>query len=309
MYFSQEQIEEILDLIDFYHINFIGNNIGSSILTDKDKLFLSNYGIDFKIFPIDGTLNNAFKFGVLAESLGDSVTKNMSYNDFKTYIKRGNFIPLTKQEEYALDFVKKRAYSDIKGLGNKIGKDVHTILIEADNKKRQKYEDIIKTESIKAIEERKSLNEIVSALGHKTGDWNRDFGRISDYINHQAYEEGRATSIEDKFGKDSLVYKNVYPGACRYCIHHYLTSGIGSEPKLFKLSQLKANGTNIGRKAANWLPTLGPLHPWCRCTVTYLEEGEIWDDELKEFVMEKYIPKIHRRNKILVTVGDKKYEV
>ena len=54
---------------------------------------------------------------------------------------------------------------------------------------------------------------------------------------------------------------------------HYLDGGLGSAPKVFRLDELKANGTNVGRKAAEYQPVVGPLHPWCRCTLERVPFG------------------------------------
>ena len=123
---------------------------------------------------------------------------------------------------------------------------------------------------------------------------------------HTAYEEGRAANIEYELGKDAIVYKDVYPGACRHCIRLYLTNGFGSQPRLFKLSALRANGTNIGRKPVDWLAVLGPIHPWCRCTLNKLPPGYKWDDKTKDFVPPaNYVIGDWRKSKIKITIGDK----
>ena len=54
----------------------------------------------------------------------------------------------------------------------------------------------------------------------------------------------------------------MYAGACKECISAYLTAGFGSKPKVFKLSDLLSNGTNVGRKQKDLKPILGPHHPY-----------------------------------------------
>ena len=41
----------------------------------------------------------------------------------------------------------------------------------------------------------------------------------------------------------------------------------GVTPKVFKLSELIGNGTNYGKKQADWVATLGIIHPYCQCTL------------------------------------------
>ena len=86
------------------------------------------------------------------------------------------------------------------------------------------------------------------------------------------------------------------------------------------MSELAANGTNIGRKPNEWLPTLQQLHVNCRCLLQYYEEipgttkGDYEFDESKQ----RYILKQKdlsddskkvRRSKVHIQVGDKHFDV
>ena len=65
-----------------------------------------------------------------------------------------------------------------------------------------------------------------------------------------------------------------------------------SEPIVYKLDDIIANGNNIGRKAADYLPTIPPVHPYCRCTINHKRKGYLWDASLRSFsVAPKYIAK------------------
>ena len=165
-----------------------------------------------------------------------------------------------------------------------------------------------------AIKERKGVQEVVSQIGKMQGNWDRDFGRIADFVLHTAFDEGRSLNIGKTRGAQALVYKDVYAGACKHCIKAYLTGGIMSEPKIFKLDQLQANGTNVGRKVDEYLPVIGPLHPWCRCTLMRtpseftLEDHNkgIWIWNGQDFVrdLQKYQRKVKRSSKVKVTVNN-----
>ena len=56
-----------------------------------------------------------------------------------------------------------------------------------------------------------------------------------------------------------------------------------SKPIIFKLSELKANGTNVGRKVADYLPVVGSLHPRCRCTLNKFQDGYVWNESKRVF--------------------------
>lgn len=49
-------------------------------------------------------------------------------------------------------------------------------------------------------------------------------------------------------------------GACKYCAKFwYMDDGV--TPRVYKMSDLIANGSNIGKKAADWKPTIDSTHP------------------------------------------------
>lgn len=312
MNLSQDQVDELMEIIESQTLGFVAFNVGPSILSTSDIDLLARYGVDVTQISEDGNLlEQAFRFGVLSEAIGDLKSKEVTYDQLKSYIDQQKYIPLTEIERGALKSVKNQAYSDIKGLGNRIQRDTQHIVIEADRERRAKYENIIEDAAERMVANRESVRSMVSDLGHKTGDWNRDFGRISDYVNHMAFDSGRASQIERAHGKNSKVYKDVYPGACRHCIRLYLTNGIGSKPRIFKLSTLLANGSNIGRKAKDWKPVVGPTHPWCRCTLSEYDSRYEFNPDTRRYDIpkENIEPRVPRQSTVQVTVGDETVEV
>ncbi len=309
MVLTQNQIQEVLGVIDLYQVQFIAEHVGIDVLSSADKEILKDAGLDIESLSNSGIVDNAFKFGVLSTSLDEAKLQKLSYDQFLEFLKSGKGIPLSREERFALNNVKQRTYSDIKGLGNKIAKDFQTVLIENSQKQRLKYEKIIQDTAAKNVIDRKTITDMVSELGHRTKDWSRDFGRISDFVLHDAFDNGRVENIRTQFGDKAEVYKQVYPGACKYCIKLYLTAGIGSEPIVFQLSDIVANGTNIGRKAQDWLPVVGATHPFCRCPIFRKPTGYVWNPSTQSFSTPDYERKVQRKSKVKVTVGDKEYKI
>lgn len=309
MIFNQTQIEDILRIIDFNHILYIGVNVGVDILTKEDKKLLKQYGIDIESIKTDFTpFEQEFYFGRLSAALGAQNASTLVYNDFLKYLRRGQYIPLNTREKETLGFLKQRTYSHIKNLGQKVKQTTNGIIIEEDQATRDAYEETIKNSLERAIIERDTVNSVVSEIGHKTGDWSRDLGRIAATEMENAFLEGRAAEIEKEAGKEAEVYKEVYKNACRWCIGFYTTNGIGSPPKIFKLSELRANGTNIGRKQSAWKAVLQSTHPFCRCLIRWVKRGYVWNDELKMFTAPK-IDKEKPKKGIIIKVGDKVFNI
>lgn len=91
------------------------------------------------------------------------------------------------------------------------------------------------------------------------------------------YQEAKAQEIVDSTGlPDPYVHKTGAENCCEFCVHLY---GAEGKYKTFRLSELRANGTNAGREPRSevlegklvpeqhrdWLPVLGSTHSWCNC--------------------------------------------
>lgn len=307
--FTQNQIEQLIDIVDLQHIIFIATNVSPEMLSDTEIKLLTNAGVnieDIKNTPFD----EMFRWGMLSSGLGNKKAASMKYSQFENFLRSGQYLPLTQVEKTAINIAKKQAANDIRGLGNKINAQTGQLLIEADQKQRRQYEKIITQETVKVIKNRGSISNLVSNLGTRTGDWARDFGRIADYVMTLSFEEGRAAQIASQYGIDSMVYKKVFSSACKTCIRLYLTNGFGSEPRVFKLSDLYKNGSNIGRHADEWKQTVGPTHNWCRCMLTHVDPEYDWDEKQQDFNKPKpYERKVERKSKVKITIGNKVTEV
>jgi len=280
---NSEQIQEIKEIVTHFHLLFIAKQVGSEILTEKDKKLLNGVGFKKSDFPKEGKIEEQFKFGMLSAAVKEAGIKELTFNQFKKFLSEQKFLPLTQLEQEALQYVKLQTYNDIKGLGDKMSKDFTQIIIDGDKRKKFRAQKAIKQQIERAIIERKSIKELSLELSKSTGNWAKDFDRVADYVMHDAFDMGRAMQILKTKGKDALVYKDVKPEACEVCQKAYLTKGLGSKPIVFNLQKLVFNGNNIGRKKAEMRPVVGPMHPWCRCTLQTISIGMEWDDKTKAF--------------------------
>lgn len=303
---SPTQTNELLNIISRNQCVMIGKEFGPEFLTEYDRSLLSDYGVKVdELYQLESdTVFSSFHFGLLSDSLEAirSVSK-VTYDDLKEYIRGGNYIPLTEAEKATINHIKTQNLSSLKGLGGKIFQDVNGIL--QDNS-RQAQEEFLKKEVVEGTLKKQTIRQIANEIAHKTGDWSRNFDRIVEYMSQSAFESGKAAAIERQVSGDPLVFKRVFNGACKHCIRLYLTKGLGSEPKIFKLSELKANRDNIGRKTADWKATLGSLHPFCRCQLHYKTPGYAFDPKTNSFSVydEKERPQLKRpRPKIKAIIG------
>lgn len=315
MLLNPDQIAELLKIVEKYTLVFISHKIGTNVLSEEQIDTLKSYGVDTLKIQTQSTVQQAFAFGILSTVLNEPSLHNLSFESLKEKVANNKLLsPLNTLEKNALESLQLQTYNDVNKLSNTIKSDIVETLVFVDKQNNTVQHSKIVTDAVKeAIEQRKSVTRVVSIIGEKTEQWNKDLGRISDYVMHTAFEEGRAAGYERKDGNNVLVYKDVYPGACSKCVKAYLKAGIGSQPVVFKLSELKANGNNIKKPITDWKPTLCSLHPWCRCslkncppqlTLEGLESG-LWYWDGKNFVVDKtkWERKVQRTSKIGVTIN------
>jgi hypothetical protein len=310
MILNSRQIERVLQQISKNMLLYISVNLGEAVLSEVDRALLTSLGLD--AVGIGGEFPRYYKMyllGRLTQVIGETNSSRLVLNDFEEYLRRGQYQPLTPFEEIQYMLARQATYGHLKNLEHRMRTEAETDIMTVIS--RSEYESIIKEEIETGVKERKSLGSIVSDIGHRTTDWTKDLGRIVDTEMNNIFQRGRAVQItRANPGKDPLVYKDVYEGSCRHCIHLYLTSGLGSEPRVFPLSELMANGTNIGRKVQDWKPIIDSTHPFCRCLLRNLPDYMIWDKKSKIFVYDKADLKrreaaLGMKGKIKIKIGDK----
>lgn len=305
--FSVAQIQTLLEIVNYHFLFTISTSFGKEMLSEEDIRSLLDFNVNLnelgKEMP---NYTKMYLLGKLTAILSDEQVRTLDFNDLLYYFKSGQYVPLNKRELIELEIAKRQTYVHLKGLKERAKQQFESILLNDRTLTRAEYETVVKEELISGVEKRKSLQAIVSDLGHRVNEWGHDWGRIVDTEMNNIFQQGRAEMLKEKEA-DPLVYKNVYPGACRHCIQKYLTKGIGSRPIVFKLSVLEANGTNVGKKVADWKATLKGLHPHCRCTLYHIPKGYVWNEERQLFDIPKdFERKVERRSKITIRVGNEK---
>lgn len=283
MKLTVKKIQRLFDVIENTTIKFIALNLGIKTLTKKDLNILKKNGVDLNKLKSTDSVGNAYKFGIISESLGDKRTKDMTFNQFQHFIEGNEYLPLSEIDKDAIEFLRQRSYSDIKGLGNTYNQKLNKFLINTSKVKRKHIEKLIQQTSIQAIEKKQTIRELAQELRNLTKDWGRDFERIADYLMHEAYTQGKISSMLKRGNADDLeVYFSVKNGACKECQRLFLTNGIGSKPKIFKLSEIIKNENNIGRKQSEW-KACTPVHPWCRCELIEKKPLRAWNTKTQMF--------------------------
>lgn len=304
--FSNDQINHILSIFDKQIAFFAARTLGTDVLSDQEKQTLSDAGVDVRKLQADPaydlvTLN--FHLGLLSNVLSSKKIREMPYEQLVKYIESGNYIPLTQKEQAIIASIKRQSLSDIRSAKGKIFSDINNVVNKEFLSNRANQEQFIRD---KIQNTRVSRKNIAQEIARLTGDWSRDFDKSVQYISHTALNEGRASLLERRSGKEAKVYFQVQPDACESCKGAYLKKG-SNEPIVFPLSSIQANGNNIGKKQRDWLPTINAIHPACRCLLSEYIEGTVWDGV--KFVAPKDRKTTVERPKIRIVFNNQEYFV
>lgn len=104
------------------------------------------------------------------------------------------------------------------------------------------------------------------------------------------------------YGVTVEVYFSIYHGACSDCQKTYLVNGLGSEPILYKLTDLIKKEIDAGGEIENLYPSGGLTNVCCNRTLTIKPANSKWDSALNQYIIERNNYGIKRQSKIIVTI-------
>jgi len=74
------------------------------------------------------------------------------------------------------------------------------------------------------------------------------------------FQEAQMADIDG----EEIVYKQPRVSACPHCLRICVKPD--GKMRRFKLKDVAGN-SNVGRRAENWVFTIGPIHPYCYCVL------------------------------------------
>lgn len=297
--FDISDIWKMIDNIKLNHTVFIGTHVGLEYLSDTDKVLLLSNGIDPDSFiGVIGDIERAYYFGIMAQVLGGNKSFKTTNKQFDDWFINELAKPKSTIRKEGLKMLKNRAYTDISGIGNKISNKFSQRILTANVQQQNILLAKVKKKTVEAYEKNKSKAWLASELREATKDWARDFSRIADFVLQEAYGIGRAYQILEDHGDDVEVYKQTFPGVCKHCEKNY--GNPGEEPIIYKLKDLLANGNNIGKKEQE--PVVGPAHPFARSILHVKPKNSIWDNNKKEFVVQRNKSGVKRKSKVKIEI-------
>lgn len=303
---SPQQLAELRRIIGDYHEAYVAGMLSPGLLSPQEFERLVAAGIltqDGRAAAEEGQPAPAAHAGVAeAYQYGRQLAAEPSRErqgmlrtiPFSEY-KRRPPQPLSRTEREAIHWAEEHAAEYVRGLSKRIAAELTSQVVAASTEHARERPGVdeleigespltredIRDVVITSVKKREAWRKIVTRLGDQSGDWSRDLGRIAATEKTRALQEGFARGLAKQQRKDPAkirVAKLPAPTACKHCVALHLTGGAGSPPRIFPLSELVSNGSNVGKRARDWLPTVGPVHPWCQCELVHVPEGWHFDD-------------------------------
>lgn len=271
---TDSQLKEIDKIVGEHMSVLLGVFGGGKRLSNKR---LEALGLDPKA---PGFLEQAYALGKLRQTKGDDFFDGLDYDALIDALKQTQ---LTASEKDELDYARRMAGRHITNAERKI-----TLAVDDTNtrigRRTMMEKEVAGRTVADAVLKRQTRGELVSALGHATEEWTRDWERVANTELWDARLSATTRQIlkgdtiySSLKGREARVYRRPAPDACRHCKRLYLEAD-GITPKIFLLHELIANGDNVGVKVADWKPTVHPTHPHCSCPMEAVPDGFIFDE-------------------------------
>jgi len=273
MKLTPELMQLVKEVIQKHNAAFVVDVFGPTAIPAGVVADLKSAGL---LEGHEDLFETAYTYGQLVAKLQDPNMPTWDLDKVKAELAK-NPIPLSAVEEQAIQTAKINAAQYVQGLGNTIDIQTGKLLIEADQAQRKKLQADIQTSTSENVASRSTVGTLKSKLGHAMQDWTRNLDRIAVTEKHNVMQEGVADGFRKQYGEDARVSLIAMPDACKHCLR--LSLGPDGAPIIFKLSQLGAPGSNVGKKAADWVPSIGSIHPNCQCQAVRVPAGWGYDED------------------------------
>lgn len=196
--------------------------------------------------------------------------------------------------DHAIRHLNRRAGVYIDKWIDRVKSDYEGIVLSELIGHRQRKRDLLREELPRALTDRLTVKELASKLASRTESFGHDWERIVNTELAEAHNLGAVDAIiennRDKTHDEIYVYKvGPHDGKeCDACRRFWFLDD-GITPRVYKLSELLANGSNVGRKQKDWLPTVSSTHPNERHFLMELPRGFGFEQGKLEWVKRDHV--------------------
>lgn len=247
---TKTQLKKIEEIVRKRILSFKYETLGERALTIEELELLKRAGLIRD--SVRNFVGDAYTLGKIAQRIDRALARDVTYEQV---LRMATKLPTTTVEKKAIQYSKDHVGEYITKLSDDMVRDVRTVTASESMSALR----AVQNEVADAVLNRKTTSQLKTKLFEVIDDKNRDWLRVAATEMQSAIQNGIYQDIQENMGSDQLVYKRPAPDACKHCNRLHLTEeGV---PRIFKLSDLEQ--TNVGKKAALWDATVGPVHPYC----------------------------------------------
>lgn len=275
MLLEQRVQDRINDAIDQAYLSFLITLIGYDVLSADDKRKATLLGLVQINRPLIDSL-----YSVAKQRSTERDRKPVKLRDLIAYANLQGVLPLTDAQAYSLEHAKREMYDALQNSREEYQKKIRQAILRANDDAR--HTELAQNVTSQERQSRRAMQVGVLLVGlsnvlQKLED---SFTKgatvaLTNLINNAAVDEISINSLVNQVkAGEALVYKKVVNDGslCAWCSKFY-TNKDGS-PKVYKLSELLANGSNDGLPKSSWRAVVGSTHPRCRCQLHYLAASQ-----------------------------------
>lgn len=200
----------------------------------------------------------AFILGKLVRTAGNKVSKKLSLSELQQWTYDNN-VSLSSTEQATLDLLKDDSVTYLRNWAEEWKKDLINLILRANRQWRAEIAGTSDQKKINAMR-KKALKEIQEGIDRILSKIEGNVQRLIQSELAQYYQNAQVVGLEG----DELVYKIPRENACEHCKELHLNSD--GSPKVYKLKDVMGN-SNYGSAPYAWGFTIGPVHPYCACTL------------------------------------------
>lgn len=251
-----DKLEKLRRLIRARHARVITRIAGMETLTSEERDALREIPLEQLDVGERTVVQEAYRFGRVLHDQPEATADESAYEQAAAHPS------MTAAEESTLALVQARVAQSIRTFAAPIENVVTKMVMNAFSQARGELDPSA----------HETIATTAATLREASGDWVRDWDRVAATELHASRQAGYADNVRRHHGDDAEVFKRPMPDACSYCLELHM--GPDGHPRIFKLSELEANGIdNTGRKKIEWLAVVGPTHPYCSCELIHMPTG------------------------------------
>ena len=211
-------------------------------------------------------LESAFIAGKAAQLIGTDQLRTMTEAQLVSFIRNNN-VSLTIADRATLETMKSNTERWLQGRSSAWQAKMRAEIAVADQAWRATLASTSFADAgALAAARSAALRNLINRIEDGSAEWQGDIDRLVQSEMNNYFQEAQVTELPG----EELVYKIPRASACPHCLR--ICVNTDGSFKRFRLKDVAGN-SNVGSKAAGWVFTIGPIHPYCYC-VLYRESDK-----------------------------------